>query len=308
MKHSLAYIAIRSYPSAHVIHFRVGRFARSALLFLRSTLILGTVLFALLSLLFLAGHSRKFYAYSQNEYLKGKLNAIHSELSQLDEWNNFISDQTLVANLRFGLDRPKPSVIARGVGGPVPMDTVLLRTVPAEKMQQNLRQKSITLKRGIEESIQQLSDLEAVAQQKLLAWRYLPSIKPTTGYVTSIFGQRQHPVTGEIKPHEGLDIANVPWTPIVATADGIVAEVAFRPGAHYGKYVRIDHGNGYQTLYAHLAQATVKQGQFIHRHQLIGHMGSTGRVTGPHLHYEVRLDGQPINPVRFILPSSVIVD
>lgn len=289
------------------MHFRMGSVGKALFNGALGAVTAGLILFALLAFLFVGGHGRALYAESQNFLLKEKLAGIKSEMEKQERSLEMVSGKTLLANLRFGVERPEPTVLARGIGGPVHADSLLIRTIPGQRISHQMTHQMTTMRRGVEESVRQLSDLESIAQQKLLAWRHYPSIRPTTGHVTSPFGQRVHPITGEAKPHEGLDIANVPWTPIVATADGIVAEVSFRP-SFYGNFVRIDHSNGYQTFYAHLSQAAVKQGQFIQRHQLLGHMGSTGRVTGCHLHYEVRLDGQPVNPARFILPSSVMVD
>jgi murein DD-endopeptidase MepM/ murein hydrolase activator NlpD len=108
--------------------------------------------------------------------------------------------------------------------------------------------------------------------------------------------------------HEGLDIANSVWTPIYATADGQVKEVSSI--SHFGNMVRISHDSNdeYITLYAHMQKAAVTQGQAIKRGDVIGYMGSSGRSTGPHLHYEVHHNGRPVDPMRFIVPIDQIVD
>ena len=126
---------------------------------------------------------------------------------------------------------------------------------------------------------------------------HVPSIWPTYGYVTSGFGYRTHPITRKREFHEGYDIANRPYTPIVATADGVVRSVRVRGG--YGKTVEIDHGYGLTTRYAHLARAFVKKGEKVKRGQRIAAMGSTGFVTGTHLHYEVRVLGRPVDPMNY---------
>lgn len=151
------------------------------------------------------------------------------------------------------------------------------------------------------------AQLEEVRQQDLLrALRdnrgilaATPSIWPVTGFVSSSFGGRRSPFGRGGQFHKGLDISNRVGTPIVAPAEGTVI-MAGRDGA-YGNSVEIDHGGGIITKYAHMQRAMVQPGQWVRRGEVIGHVGMTGRTTGPHLHYEVRLNGAPVNPMRYIL-------
>ena len=126
-----------------------------------------------------------------------------------------------------------------------------------------------------------------------------PSIWPVRGWISSTFGIRNDPFEKTKKFHEGLDIANNPGTPIKATADGIVAFVGVNGG--YGNVVIINHLNDIQTRYAHLQSYIVKSGQHIKKGQIIGYLGNTGRSSGPHLHYEVRKNGIPVNPKLYII-------
>ncbi|SMP39514.1 Peptidase family M23 [Desulfonatronum zhilinae] len=160
---------------------------------------------------------------------------------------------------------------------------------------------------GFLEQLQAEAKLEELRQEELLAtlrdnqsfFASTPSIWPTEGWVTSEFGYRRSPFTDRRELHRGLDIAGPIGTPIYSSAEGRVLS-AERDGA-YGLTVAIDHGSGIVTLYAHLQQFAVKAGQKVSRGELIGHMGNTGRTTGPHLHYEVRLNGIPVDPMRYIL-------
>jgi len=127
---------------------------------------------------------------------------------------------------------------------------------------------------------------------------HTPSIWPTYGWVTDGFGWRKHPITRKRQWHEGFDIANYPGTPVVASADGIIISTKWRPG--YGKTIKIDHGYGLETRYAHLKNIYVRVGQEVKRGKRIGCIGSTGRVTGPHLHYEVRVISQPVDPYDYL--------
>ena len=112
------------------------------------------------------------------------------------------------------------------------------------------------------------------------------------------FGQRTDPFSGEGAFHAGVDISAPPGTSVLATADGIVIFSEFESG--YGRLVKVDHGAGVITYYAHLSRAYVRAGQEVRRGDLVGAVGSTGRVTAPHLHYEVRVGGTPINPYQFM--------
>ncbi|MBD5552938.1 MAG: M23 family metallopeptidase [Desulfovibrio sp.] len=127
----------------------------------------------------------------------------------------------------------------------------------------------------------------------------MPTIWPVTGFISSSFGGRISPFGRGSQFHKGLDISNRAGTPIVATAEGKV--ILAGPDGAYGNSVEIDHGGGIITKYAHMQRAAVRQGEWVRRGQVIGHVGMTGRTTGPHLHYEVRLNGLPVNPMRYIL-------
>jgi murein DD-endopeptidase MepM/ murein hydrolase activator NlpD len=126
-----------------------------------------------------------------------------------------------------------------------------------------------------------------------------PSIRPTRGWVSSNFGSRNSPFSGDPAQHKGLDIAADPGTPIHAPASGVVTSATIDSG--YGKVISVDHGHGIVTRFAHCSQMYVKAGQKVRRGDVIGAVGNTGRSTGPHLHYEVRLQGVPVNPERYIL-------
>jgi murein DD-endopeptidase MepM/ murein hydrolase activator NlpD len=125
-----------------------------------------------------------------------------------------------------------------------------------------------------------------------------PSLWPIVGPVTSSFGERQDPFNGEGAFHAGIDISSSFGTPVRATADGTV-EMADRASG-YGREVVIDHGYGVKTLYGHLSGFAVTEGQEVTRGQIIGYVGMSGRSTGPHLHYEVRIRNTPVNPHKYL--------
>ena len=116
--------------------------------------------------------------------------------------------------------------------------------------------------------------------------------------LTSDYGMRNHPILRQRKQHNGVDLAAAHGTPVYATADGMVGMAQYY--GSYGNYVQIEHGGEMQTRFAHLSSYTVNQGDRVKKGELIGYIGSTGRSTGPHLHYEVRVEGQPVNPVPYM--------
>lgn len=134
-------------------------------------------------------------------------------------------------------------------------------------------------------------------QSSLLS--HTPSVLPAEGWKTSIFGHRRSPFTGLREMHEGIDIATHMKAPIIATADGIVIRSQFHRG--YGNLIEIDHGYGVVTRYGHNSKNLVKVGKKVKRGEVIALIGNTGRSTGPHLHYEVHLNGVPVNPTRYFL-------
>ncbi|HEX7961610.1 MAG TPA: peptidoglycan DD-metalloendopeptidase family protein [Terriglobales bacterium] len=125
-----------------------------------------------------------------------------------------------------------------------------------------------------------------------------PNLWPVEGRITDAFGERIDPFNGEGAFHTGIDISAEVGHPIIAPADGQVRLSEFVKG--YGRAVIIDHGNGITTLYGHLSQFAVHDDQFVRRGQVIGYVGDSGRSTGPHLHYEVRLHDAPVNPYKFM--------
>ena len=126
----------------------------------------------------------------------------------------------------------------------------------------------------------------------------IPSIWPVHGRLTAGFGQRMDPFSGEEAFHPGVDIADAFGTDVVATGDGLVIEA--EPDAGYGRSILIDHGDGITTRYAHLSRIFVVVGEQVKQGEIIGAIGVSGRTTGPHLHYEVRIHGTPVNPARFL--------
>jgi murein DD-endopeptidase MepM/ murein hydrolase activator NlpD len=131
----------------------------------------------------------------------------------------------------------------------------------------------------------------------------VPSRMPLAGAVlTSNYGMRTHPVLGGTRKHHGIDLAAPTGTPVYATADGVVSKAEWY--SSYGLYISVEHGASLQTRYAHLSRLAVAAGDTVNKGDLIGYVGSTGRSTGPHLHYEVRVDGVAVNPIPYMMADE----
>jgi len=153
------------------------------------------------------------------------------------------------------------------------------------------------------------TEISVQTQEKVELYKFLenqksmlastPSIWPTKGWVSSGFGNHTSPFTNEKEFHSGIDISGRMNTPIIAPADGVVSSVRQTYG--YGKTLVINHGYGLKTTYGHLRKFLIKKGQYVKRGQEIALVGNSGRTTGPHLHYEVHLNGLAVNPLRYIL-------
>jgi murein DD-endopeptidase MepM/ murein hydrolase activator NlpD len=214
--------------------------------------------------------------------LNGKLDSLEKTLADFEEKTRRLS---IVAGLSAVHD---PGT--GGVGGlsGLPLD-------PAASVEQGMSEaarRSTVLSSRLE-SVEKRLTLQA---DKLA---FTPTLAPTVGVLTGGFGPRNDPFTGQREFHPGLDISTATGNRIFAPASGVVVRVGWEKG--YGRVVQIAHGFGYLTLYGHLEAARVSEGQRVNRGDLIALVGSTGRSTGPHLHYEVHLDGRAVNPLDFVL-------
>jgi murein DD-endopeptidase MepM/ murein hydrolase activator NlpD len=216
---------------------------------------------------------------------------------QMERLQNFYAKLKILANL----DLQEPQDPAMAAGGPQP-DSREINMYLEESLKRQIQRVHWEL-----EELQMLGEIQERnaykverffdSQRSLLA--STPTTWPVRGWITSSFGQRTSPFTGKLQMHEGLDIAARPNTPVKATAEGVVIYSGWK--SDFGKLITIDHGYGYRTRYGHLAKIYVKNGQRVKRGDTIGSVGSTGRSTGPHLHYEVKVRGLPVNPKTYLL-------
>ena len=223
-----------------------------------------------------------------------KIGTLKSDIIALHEFEKKIR---VVANV----ERPDDQDAVFGIGGSMSEDldaslpltekhNSLLRQMHAQV--EDLREASVVQKEAFEELHKYLE-----SQKSLLA--STPAIRPTTGWLSSAFGYRISPFTGLKEFHQGIDIATRMGTPIIAPANGTVTFVGTKGGL--GKCMVIKHGYGMVTRYGHLKEYLVKRGTRVKRGDKIALVGNTGRSTAPHLHYEVHLNGIPVNPAKYIL-------
>jgi murein DD-endopeptidase MepM/ murein hydrolase activator NlpD len=188
-------------------------------------------------------------------------------------------------------DADLQTALPPGSGGPL--------VGPKNLTEEQLRAEIDSLSRQIEIKSDRLDMLEAIFLQKNMQQSMLPDSSPVSvGYNSSSFGRRIDPFTGSSAFHEGLDFTAETGTPIYAAAGGIVTTSEQMPD--YGKIVKISHGSGMETRYAHASELLVSVGDVVQKGQLIAKVGSTGRSTGPHLHFEVRRNGAPLDPRKFM--------
>jgi len=187
-----------------------------------------------------------------------------------------------------------PGASGAGRGGPLPA----LREAPEVTSLSQLNELMDQMQSGSDRNADVFTLIESHLFEKRLEALMMPSSAPVDGPVGSGFGFRSDPFTGRAALHTGLDFPAETGTPIVAAAGGYVLSAG--PHPQYGQMVEVDHGNGLVTRYAHTSKMLVKQGDLIRRGQKIAEVGNTGRSTGPHLHFEVLVEGVQQNPTKFL--------
>ncbi|HEX8091971.1 MAG TPA: peptidoglycan DD-metalloendopeptidase family protein [Blastocatellia bacterium] len=214
---------------------------------------------------------------ADNARLKEENDAFQNSYAKLKGQISYIEDMSKELARQAKMERMTEIDEQVGIGGP---ETVSALDKAADNLEREVRRINDHLR----------SDMLRLSS--------IPSGLPVDGYITDGYGPRRNPFSGEGREtHEGLDIAVDFGTPVTSTADGLVIYAA--PHAGYGNLVILYHSNGITTRYGHLSKITVEAGQRIKRGDQIGHAGSTGRSTGPHVHYEIRENDQPLDPARY---------
>jgi len=247
--------------------------------------------------------SQRLVLVARTEAQKGQIELFASRIKELEGRLNQIKalDRKVraMANLHDQHEAVTPSPMF-GIGG---------STVDEERWAFSLYDVENALREEMQSDLDRLAVGASVQEQSLkevsqslltrnLREAHMPSIWPTRGLVTSVFGKRANPITGFRQFHEGLDIATSAGTPVYATADGVVVFVGRHGGL--GRMIMVSHGANLRTRYAHLSETTVNVGDRVTRRMKIGTVGSSGSSTGPHLHYEVLKVGVPVNPRNYI--------
>lgn len=231
--------------------------------------------------------------------LSARMGQLEAELARLRQLDEGLRDAA-------GLDRaPAAPAVAQG-GAEAETRAALLDAVQerdalrGEGLDRNLQ----ALGREIVSREQSMRELKQYLERKHSVFTATPTIVPVRGMVTAGYGYRRSPFTGQRELHEGLDIAAPHGTPVLAAAAGIVGFVG--PFAGYGNVVVVNHGHGLSTFYAHNSRARVKEGQVVRRGDILAHVGTSGRTTGPHVHFEVHVKGSAVNPLRYVADRSAL--
>ena len=218
-----------------------------------------------------------------------KLGEMQAQLTRLDALGERVASLAGVRDIKI-TDAP-------GIGGAAPS------MMPAQNLSLgDFSSKLLDLSRQLENRNDMLGVLESQLFEQAVKKKMMPTMLPVKApFNASAFGRRIDPFTGQWAMHEGIDFLAEPGSPIAAAAGGVVVFAGFHP--QYGYMVDIDHGNDLVTRYAHCSKLFVKEGDVVARGRKIGEVGSTGRSTGPHLHFEVRFRGTAQNPTKFLLAS-----
>ncbi len=227
---------------------------------------------------------------TENGVLLQKTKDYEENAGRLQAKVQALQNTVMKLGVMAGLEQSLPDSAVGGVGGVPSTESV----APA------LEQRTLEI---MDQRLTSLTDkstkLEAFFRDQRVLLQSTPSIWPVRGYLSATFGNRMDPFTGQRDFHPGLDVSTPIGTPVHAPAEGVVVACGEKGG--YGNSIVIDHGNGIVTRYGHLSSYAVRAGQRVRRGDLIGAVGSTGRSTGPHLHYEVWVRDQAQNPIHYIL-------
>jgi murein DD-endopeptidase MepM/ murein hydrolase activator NlpD len=242
------------------------------------------------------GFTRNAALISENRTLKEQLRYVASRVEKLQKGLRTLGEQDNELRLRMDLPRLDADVLKAGVGGID--ERVELGTSPdASKLLTSLGRMVGSAEGELHLQLKSYSDVDTKFEQDKVRFSHLPATKPMIGFNTRNFGMRLHPILGVYKPHEGLDIISDQGTPVYVTADGTVQFTGRESGL--GIAVMVNHGYSVKTIYGHLSKILVHEGQQVKRGDLIARSGNTGLSTGPHLHYEVRVNGVAQNPMDY---------
>ena len=247
------------------------------------------------------GYNRIELLSYENQVLRTQLHKMTGRVEDIEKILDRFAERNNELRLMVNLPRLDEDTRTAGAGGKENTRDYGLSSSEMQSVLNNAQTVLDKLLREIELQKQSYGEINMKYKYNQGLFANMPALKPMDGYYSSSgFGLRMHPVLGIYKTHEGLDIVSDVGTPVYAAGDGVV-EYSAHSGGGYGMVIVINHGYGYQTLYAHMSKLLVREGRQIKRGDLIGRSGNTGLVSGPHLHYEVRLRGVKQNPIDFFL-------
>lgn len=241
----------------------------------------------------------------ENALLAQEFGKLQGQLNGLSDTLNTIARRDARIRLLANLEPNDPSVQQAGIGGPAGAPDPLARSSVLGRRASEVRVDLGALIRRanlLAASFDQAQDSLEQHRDRLAA---MPSIMPTAGWLSSAFSRmREHPVLHYARPHEGIDVTAPTGTPIQSPAAATVVYVGWEAG--YGNVIELDHGFGIHTKFAHTSKVLARRGDRVKRGQIIAEVGNTGLATGPHLHYEVHVQGKPVDPLRYVLPDVVV--
>jgi murein DD-endopeptidase MepM/ murein hydrolase activator NlpD len=251
--------------------------------------------------------SRASRLQQENTSLAREIGELHGRLANLADTLTRISQRDARIRVLANLEPIDPQVQAAGIGGPASPEIGLAGMAGISRRTADIRVDLGALTRRanlLASSFKEAADSLALHTARLAA---TPSIMPTQGWLSSAFSSmRTHPILHMARPHEGIDVSAPMGSPIEAPAAGVVTDAGWETG--YGNTITINHGFGITTKFAHASKLLVKTGQKVSRGQRIALVGNSGLATGPHLHYEVHVNGRPVNPLKYVLPEGVVTD
>lgn len=239
----------------------------------------------------------------ENEELKLYYELLENDLAEANQMLAVLEERDDdIYRVVFGVEPIPDEIRSAGVGGSNRYRELLEKGLEREELILNNMQRIDKLKKQMYIQTKSYDDIMNMARDKEALLASMPAIQPVSNKelkrLASGFGYRMHPIYKVRKMHTGTDFSLPTGTPVYATGDGQVVYTKTKFSG-YGKHIKIKHGFGYQTLYAHLSEFIVKPGQKVKRGQVIGYSGNTGGSTAPHLHYEVIKDNKKVNPVNF---------
>ena len=281
--------------------------------FYQSVILICSLFFVITALIFISSDYLSNYLYGKRlqEYkanyfnvsknlalMRTKIDKLNLELEKIEEKDKAVRTYA-------GMPEIDRSIRQLGIGGHS-IESGKFSDNLAPKLNEELFLLEKDLKRISRNVNLELNSYKSIyekVQDNIQRINSIPSIRPVqSGYLNSTFGYRNDPIDNVRRFHHGQDITVKSGTPIIAPANGVVKRAYYAGG--FGNHIKIDHGSGYTTLFAHLSKINVKHGQEIKRGEVIGYTGNTGRSTAPHLHYEIHYNGEPQNPLDYFFSDS----